>query len=226
MASRQEEKEQRRLERLAQEEAAKKAAARKRALGLIGGIVLAVAAVAAIVLVVSSGGGDSSDEARAGNTAELREAAAAAGCELKTAQSEGRDHVEEDVKAEDYKTNPPASGKHSPVAAQDGFYQPGNEPALGNWIHALEHGRVLLQFKEGAGQDVVTKLRDLANEELEGSAGYHTLVHQNNTAMPYDTAAVAWTRFVGCKGELTDAQLQVMRDFRTAYTDQAPEFIP
>jgi hypothetical protein len=225
MASRQEEKEQRRLERLAQEQAAQKAAARKRALSLIGGIVLAVAAVAAIVLVVSSGG-DDADEARAGNAAELREAAAAAGCEFKQAQSEGRDPVEEEVKASDFQTNPPASGKHNPVAAQDGFYQAGNEPALGNWIHALEHGRILFQFKEGASQDVVTKLRDLANEELEGSAGYHTLVHQNNTDMPYDTAAVAWTRFVGCKGELTDAQLQVMRDFRAAYTDQAPEFIP
>ena len=72
----------------------------------------------------------------------------------------------------------------------------------------------------------MTKLRDVANEELQGSAGYHTLVFQNNTDMPYDTAAVAWTRFLGCKGELTEQQLDVMRQFRTAYTDQAPEFIP
>lgn len=225
MANRSEEKEAARKARLEREQAEQKAAARKRAFGLIGGILLAVVAVGAIVLVISSGGGSDAGDVAEGSSADVREAAAAAGCEFKQLDSEGRDHIEEAQPLSEYGSNPPASGPHNPVAAQDGYYSPGNEPDYANWLHALEHGRVIFQFKQGTAQGDIDKLRDLANEELQETAGYHTLVHQNNTNMPKKFAAVAWTRYLACDA-LGEPQLDAMREFRTTYTDQAPELIP
>jgi hypothetical protein len=222
MANRAEEKERRRQERLAAQQAEKKAAARKRAFGLIGGIGLAVVAVAVVVLLLTNTGGDGAD---ASDASALRRDAAAAGCEFRQADSEGRDHIQDDLTKAAFKTNPPTSGDHNPVPAQDGYYQPGNEPAIGNWVHSLEHGRILFQFKKGATPQQIQQLRDLADEEINGTAGYHTLVFQNNTDMPRPFAAVAWTRYVMCN-DLTPDAVQVMRDFRETYTDQAPELVP
>jgi hypothetical protein len=224
MADRKAEKEARRQERLAQEEAARKQAARRKAVGRLGGIVLALAAVGAIIaLLVTTGGGDGTEgRADSGRVSAL---AREAGCEFRQLDSEGRDHVEEDVDPADYKSNPPASGPHNPVPAQDGFYQPGNEPNLGNWIHSLEHGRILFQYRPGTPPEQVRQLRELAEEEVNGTAGYHTLVFQNNTDMPRRFAAVGWTRYIACD-ELNEQTLQAMRVFRETYTDQAPELVP
>ena len=218
MSSRAEEKERRRREREAQEAAAKQAAARKRAIQIAGGIV-GLAVVVVVVLLLVAGGGSDESEADVGKlTADAR----AAGCTFRQFKSEGRNHTTAKVK---YKTNPPTSGPHNPVPAQDGVYAPGNEPNPENWVHSLEHGRILFQYAPGTPAADVQKLRSLAEEELEGSAGYHTLLFQNNTKMPAKFAAVAWTRYVTCD-RLTTASLDVMRQFRKAYTDKGPEFIP
>jgi hypothetical protein len=222
MANRADEKERRREERLAAQQAAQKAAARKRAYGLIGGIGIAVVAVVAVVLLLTNTGGDGAD---ASDASALRREAAAAGCEFRQADSEGRDHVQTDVTKDDFRTNPPTSGDHNPTPAQDGYYQPGNEPAIGNWVHTLEHGRIIFQFKKGATPQQIQQLRDLADEEINGTAGYHTVVMQNNSDMPRRFAAVAWTRYVACN-DLTPETIDVMRKFRETYTDQAPELIP
>jgi hypothetical protein len=71
----------------------------------------------------------------------------------------------------------------------------------------------------------VTRLQRLAEEPLNDSPGYHTLVFQNNTDMPSQFALVGWTKSLTCD-ELTDASTAVMRDFREQYTDKAPELIP
>jgi hypothetical protein len=84
---------------------------------------------------------------------------------------------------------------------------------------------VLFQYAPGTSPADVRRLTALAQEELEGAAGYHTVVMQNNTKMDAKFAAVSWTRYVTCD-ELGTEQLQVMRDFRAAYTDKAPELIP
>jgi hypothetical protein len=219
MSSRAEEKERRRLEREAQEQAAKQAAARKRAVQIAGAVV-GVAIVAVVIVLLVAGGGSEESEADAGQlTADAR----AAGCTFRQFREEGREHT--NAKVDDYKTNPPTSGNHNPVPAEDGVYAPGNEPNKENWVHSLEHGRVLFQYAPGSSAADVRRLTALAQEELEGTAGYHTLVLQTNTDMDAKFAAVAWTRYVTCD-ELGEPQLQVMRDFREAYTDKAPELIP
>lgn len=220
MSSRAEEKERRRREREEQEQAAQRAASRKRAFQ-VGGGALAVIAVIAVVALLVLGGGD--DESTAADTSAVREQAQAAGCTFREFPSEGRDHTNDPVT--NYRTNPPTSGPHNPLAAQDGIYAPGNEPNKENLVHALEHGRILFEYKPGTPQATINRLRSLAQEELEGSAGYHTLVLQNNTRMTPAVAAVAWTRSLTCP-RLNDAAVDAMRTFRTAYTDKAPEFVP
>jgi hypothetical protein len=218
MASRQEEKERRRRERLASEQAATKAAGRKRTLQYAGGGILVVAVIAVIAVVALAGGG-SSDKV---DTSTLAKNATAAGCTFKSYPSEGRNHTTGKVT---YKTNPPTSGNHNPTPAQDGIYAPGNEPAPENYVHSLEHGRVEFEYKPGTSAADVKKLQNLALEKLNGSAGYHVLMFQNNTNMPTQFALAAWTKSLTCD-KLTPQSIDVMRQFRKAYTDKGPEFIP
>jgi uncharacterized protein DUF3105 len=217
MASRQEEKERRRQERVASEQAAQKAASRKRMLTIGGGALLAVVVIAAIAVVALAGGDNKSAD-----TSNLAADAKAAGCQFNSYPSEGRNHTTGKVK---YKTNPPTSGSHNPTPAQDGLYEPGNEPAPENWVHSLEHGRVLFQYKPGTPQAQVAQFRKLAEEEINGTPAYHVLMFQNNTNMPTQFALVAWTKSLKCN-ELNDKTKDVMRQFRKAFTDKGPELIP
>ena len=217
MASRQQEKERRRQERLEAERSATVAASRRRRLQIGLGAVLGLAVIVAIAVVALAGGGD-----KGTSSGSLAADARAAGCTFKSYPSEGRNHTTSKVK---YKTNPPTSGSHNPVPAQDGIYAPGNEPAPENWVHSLEHVRVLFQYKPGTPQADIAKLRKLDEEKINGSAGYHALLFRNNTNMPARFAAVAWTKSLTCD-RLTSQSMDAMREFRKAYTDKGPEFIP
>jgi hypothetical protein len=217
MASRQEEKEQRRRERLEAEQAQQRAASRKRMLQIGGGGILAIAVIAAIAVVALAGGDD-----KKADTSNLAADAQAAGCTFQSFKSEGRNHTTGKVK---YKTNPPTSGSHNPTPAQDGIYAPGNEPAPENWVHSLEHGRILFQYKPGTPASQVSAMRKIAEEEINDAAGYHVLMFQNNTKMTHQFALVAWTKSLTC--DKLDAKSEdVMRAFRKAYTDKGPELIP
>jgi hypothetical protein len=220
MAHRAEEKERRRRERIEREEAARRATARKRTLR-IGGVVVAGLVVLAVIVVVVAGGGGGGSSASA-DPAKLTADAKAAGCTFSQFPSEGRTHTAGKV---NYKTNPPTSGNHNPTPAQDGIYAPGNEPAPENWVHSLEHGRILFQYKPGTPKDQVARFQKIAEEELNGAAGYHVLMFQNNTKMPAQFALVAWTKSLTC--DKLDAKSEdVMRQFRKAFTDKGPELIP
>jgi hypothetical protein len=219
MSRRADEKERRRQERLAREQEAQRAAARKRRLQIGGGVVLGVAVIAAVVVVLLAGGGSGDDTV---DTSKLTADAKAAGCTFQSFPSEGRTHTASKVT---YKTNPPTSGNHNPTPAQDGFYAQGNSPPKENFVHSLEHGRIEFQYKPGTSAADIAKLRALAQEPLNGSAGYHVLFFENNTGMPANFAATAWTKSLTCP-QLTAQSIAAMREFRKAYTDKGPEFIP
>ena len=221
MAHRAEEKERRRQERLAQEEAARTAAARRRTLQIGGGVVLGLAVIAVIAIVALAGGGGSGSDPKV-NASKLATDAKAAGCTFSQFKSEGRNHTAGKVT---YKTNPPTSGNHNPTPAQDGFYRTGNSPPKENFVHSLEHGRIEFQYKPGTPAGDVAKLRKLAEEPLHGNAGYHVLMFENDTNMPAQFAATAWTKSITCPTVSTQA-LAAMREFRAAYTDKGPELIP
>ena len=223
MAHRQEEKEQRKRERIEREAAAAAAAKRKRMLQIVGGVVVAAAVVVGLVLALTGGGGGGAD--RPADSA-VASAARAAGCTYKTFPEEGNAHVAEPRRKTDYKTNPPTSGDHNPTPAQDGLYASGNEPAIENWVHTLEHGRILLMYKPGTPPPAVTALDGLFKEPvLDSGDSYHMVLMRNNTQMPFQTAAVAWRHYVGCN-DASAASLEAMRAFRDRWVDQAPEFLP
>jgi hypothetical protein len=221
MAHRAEEKERRRQERLAQEEAARRASTRKRTLQMGGGVVLGLAVIAVVAIVALAGGGDSKGDTTVKAT-KLAADAKAAGCTFSQFRSEGRSHTAGKVS---YKTNPPTSGNHNPTPAQDGFYRAGNSPPKENFVHTLEHGRIEFQYKPGTPSADVAKLRKLAGEPLNGTAGYHVLMFENDTKMPAQFAATAWTKSITCPTLSTPA-VGAMREFRTAFTDKGPEIIP
>jgi len=236
MASRKEEKEQRRQERLERERAEERAAQRRRRLkyAVVGLLGLAVIPAAIALIVVFSGGGDDDDPAgRRASQAGLpklpqqeegdwRKAAESAGCKLTTARYEGAGHAEKEFKPSDYKTNPPTSGEHFPQWYEDGIYAPGDTPELGKLVHTLEHGRINLQYRKGTSSAVAKKLEAVMAEQNDG---YHLLLYENATEMPYEVSATAWTQMLGC-ARYSDKVLDALRTFTARYIDKGPERVP
>jgi hypothetical protein len=235
MSSRQEEKERRRQERLAREQAeARKAARGKRLKMVLGGALATVVLAGAIVgIVVASSGGGSGGSGDTGDavanvklpeqqTSDIKDAAQAAGCELKTLPYEGAGHADKEFTPGDYKSNPPTSGAHNPSWYQDGIYEPGTTPKLGELVHTLEHGRINIQYRKGTPKQTVDQLESLYNEMSEG---YHLMLYENTTEMPYAVAATAWTQMLGCK-EMNDKVFDAIRTFRQRYIDKGPERVP
>lgn len=233
MASRKEEKERLRAERLEQEDRERRAAARGKRLQYVIGGLLAVGIVAAVVIaVLIGGGGDGSDgdgpSQTASSDAELEQpkildemdAAKAAGCENVTVPNEGSTHENRDFTADDYDSNPPTSGNHFPQAAATGVYENG-PPPLGTSVHALEHGRIEIQYKPGTPANVIDQLRAFFNEKQ----GYLMLLFENQTGMEAQVAATAWDHKLTCD-EFTPETIDAMRTFYDAHLDKGPEKVP
>ena len=195
-------------------------------------MLLAAVAIAAVVVAIAAGGGnDNRRPSHRGGVAianvaipaprqiSLQAAAAAAGCSLSNPPSEGREHVTGPVT---YRTNPPSSGPHFPVPAHDGIYGPGATPAKERLVHALEHGRVEIQYAPGTPTGVIGQLQSLVDEFVTRDSDPRVLLFQNATAMPFAIAAVAWTHILGCPS-YRPAVLDAVRQFRHAYDLKGPE---
>jgi hypothetical protein len=227
MASRKDEKERRRQERLAQERALAEQERRRRLYAIIGGAGLVLAAVAAIIVVIAAGGGDGGGDPGSSEltvkatdpppqeTDDLVQAAKKAGCVLRNPPIEGRTHVTKPV---EYGTNPPTSGNHNPVPTPDGAYA--TSPTKEHLVHALEHGRIIIQWRPGTPRSRLAQLKGLFDEDP-----YHLILVPNNTDMPYAVAVTAWGHSAGCK-KFTDDAFDVFRAFKTRYVDKGPEFVP
>jgi len=208
MASRKDEKERLRREREERERAAAAKAKRARLLQLIGGVVVACVIIAGVAYAVSTSGGDADAGPDVDND-KLKAAAQTSGCVYRSFPDEGREHESKKFTPADYRTNPPTSGAHLPPGqeAQDGLYVAGNEPEIGSWVHTLEHGRILFQYRPGSDKAVVTKLEQLFNEDVADSGGaYHSVLMRNNTKMPFQVAAVAWRQ---SRGKAWQRELEV-----------------
>jgi hypothetical protein len=231
MSTRRDERERRRQEREAREQAALRARARRMRLIQAGIGALLLAAVVVGVVLATAGGDEEGDAAAevtlpARQETDLARAARAAGCEFREFPSEGREHLRDPGETfDDYRTNPPTSGTHDPVPAEDGVYGSGQTPRKEAWVHTLEHGRIILQYRPGTPARQVAQLEALFNEPNRGEPGYHMVLLENNTEMEFAVAAVAWTAYVGCE-RVTDRTWDAFRAFRDRFTDQAPELIP
>ena len=62
-------------------------------------------------------------------------------------------------------------------------------------------------------------------EKVKGVDAYHMLLFQNNTNMPYEVAATAWTQLLGCK-TVNANTWDAIRAFRDRFVDKGPEIIP
>ena len=233
MSSRKEQKEALRRERLEREQQAAASERRKRLVGFgAAGILAGAALVALVVVLLSGGGGDGGGDAPAERASaeefpaasgpipaaritDLEEAADAAGCEVEQNESEGNEHVDGPVS---YRTNPPSSGNHFVVPADDGAYT--SAPPTEHLVHSLEHGRILIQYRPDVPDDVKGDFKALFDEDP-----YHVLLAPNETDMPYEVAATTWTRTLGCP-EMNDEVFDAVRAFRDEYRDKGPEFVP
>ncbi|WCB91438.1 hypothetical protein DSM104299_00109 [Baekduia alba] len=242
MSSRQEEKERRRREREEREQAEASKVASRRRLQLVAGAVIGLVAIAAVVAaIVSAAGGGGDDKGDGGGSAsgsyksvalpvrkttDFDAAVKAAGCTYRKYPSEGRTHLPSDTAVNNkYKTNPPTSGNHRPTPAEDGVYAPGNTPDKENFVHTLEHGRIELQYSPKAPAAVRNQLYSLFNEKVKGVSGYHMVLFENNTNMPYEVAVTAWTQLLGCE-TVNDKTWDAIRAFRDRFVDKGPELIP
>jgi hypothetical protein len=230
MSSRQEEKERRRQERLAAEQAAKRGQDVRKRAGIALGALVAVAVAVFAVITVASGDDDINPGAGTGATipgvriTDLTEAARAAGCRVREElPEEGRDHLAPDARVR-YRTNPPTSGDHVLVAAQDGIYAPGNPPDLKESVHALEHGRINIQYRRGTPAQVVNQLETMFNEEVQGVAGYRSLLFENQSGMRDAVAATAWQWMITCP-TMNDRVFDAIRAFREERQGKGPEIV-
>jgi hypothetical protein len=233
MTSRREEKDRKRQERLEWEREQQEQAKRRRLYSIVAGGILVVAAAAAIIIAVAAGGGGGSSASADSlggtklkiaaikppgqKTTDLFQAASKAGCTLSNPPIEGRTHLDPNAPVPKYKTNPPSSGNHDPVPAVDGAYS--NAPGIKHVVHALEHGRVEVQWR-GISKKQIAELKGLYDEDP-----YHTLLFPNETKMPGQVAAVAWGHIALCK-RMTPEVFDVIRAFTTRYRDKGPEFVP
>ena len=226
MSSRKEQKEALRRERLEREQAAAVSQRRRKRLGYAVGGLLSAAAVGTIAWLLLAGGGGGG-EAKGGSgdfpsgsvpaqrMTQLDEAARAAGCRVVEAKSEGQEHVTEPVA---YKSNPPHSGNHFVDPAEDGAYL--ESPPTERLVHSLEHGRIVVQFAPNSPDAVKGNLKALYDEDP-----YHLILVPNGTEMPFQVAATAWTKVLGCP-TMNDRVFDAIRTFKDRFRDRGPEFVP
>jgi hypothetical protein len=237
MADRREQKEALRAKRLEREQAEAAAKRRRRLIVYVVAGLLVLAVVGGAAAFSLTGGGDGGGTAEAGGLPEgevparketnLKAAVAAAGCTLEREESEGDDHVETPVP---YRSKPPHSGNHDPIPAEDGAYA--DPPAQEALVHALEHGRVIVQWRDGTPDEVQGSLKALFDEDP-----VHMILVPDQSGMNYAVAATAWTdadasgpepsygRLLGCP-QANPQVYDAIRAFRDAYRDRGPEYVP
>jgi hypothetical protein len=237
MSSRREQKAALRRERERREAEARAAAQRKRLYGIVGAVAIAAAAIV-ILLVVSAGGGSDTGKEAGSNFPEggsvpeqkvfdLNQAASAAGCELKSNRATSREHLQDPNQKVHYPQNPPTSGRHFAVPAEDGLYN-GKPPPDTALVHALEHGRVIIWANPSLPADARAQLRALFDQD-----SYQMLLVRRAN-MPYAVAATAWNhdpapngtgRLMGCPKWSEDV-IDALRAFRDEHRSNGPEDIP
>jgi uncharacterized protein DUF3105 len=238
VSHRREQKERLRRERELREQQARAAEQRKKMVGygVAGGV--AIVAVAVLILLATGGDEAGSGPGNAGNVFpdggsvpeqkifDVAPAAKAAGCELKSTKATDRTHTTSLDTRIKYSTNPPTSGKHFEIPAQDGIY--GEAPQDEQLVHNMEHGRVIIWVKPSLPEKQRADIRAM----VEDDSYQMVLVPRSN--MPYAVAATAWNadpapngtgRLLVCN-KVNDKTFDALAAFRDENRSQGPEPIP
>lgn len=239
MASRREQKEQLRKEREQREAAAKSEQRRKQLIGYgVGGAVVVVAVIAAIVLL--AGGGGSSGSSASGDVlpdggsypepkddVPVAAAAKAAGCELESFLATSREHVADLSQTIKYASKPPTSGSHYQQWAEDGAYE--DPPDVKELVHGLEHGRIIIWFKESLPAEQRAALKKFYDDDT-----YQMFLVPDESGMPYQVATSAWNRepepngtgrLMGCP-KFNDEIFTAIESFKDENRSRGPEPVP
>lgn len=185
----------------------------------------------------SSGGGSASIQEQSGSTndlapderlgtsidapeADLEEAAKDAGCltELDL-KDEGNEHLAPGEPAPEYGTDPPTSGAHiaPPLQQADGAYsEAADDVAV---VHALEHGRVAIQYSPELSEEEQLEIKGLFDEDPAG------IVLFPNEAVD-GVAATAWTRLMTCESYEGEGTIAALRAFSDEFRGNGPEPVP
>jgi Protein of unknown function (DUF3105) len=237
VSHRREQKERLRREREERERQAKAAEQRKKMVGYGAGGLLALAAIVVLVVLATGGGGGGSDAQAAevfpdgGSVPEQKifdvgPAAKAAGCELQSVKATSREHTTSLSERVKYSTNPPTSGRHYQIPAQDGIY--GDPPQDEELVHGMEHGRVIFWVKPSLPEDVRANIRALVEDDS------YQMFLVPRSKMPYAVAATAWDadpapngtgKLMGCT-QVNDKTYDALAAFRDEHRSQGPEPIP
>jgi hypothetical protein len=158
---------------------------------------------------------------------DLQTAADDAGCDLMLdLPDEGNTHIQDEfAKDVNYKTNPPTSGDHfaSPTETASGALAAGayrEYPPVGRVVHAMEHGRVEIQYSPDLPEEDQLAIKGVFEESPQ------SVVLFPNPNMPYEVAVTAWTQLAGCDKFEGRATLDTIRDFRDTYRGLGPEPFP
>jgi Protein of unknown function (DUF3105) len=239
VSHRKQQKEALRREREERERQAREAKQRKQLVGYGAAGLIVLAAVAVLGLFVlggdDSGGGASaaSDLFPDGGSVpeqtefEVRPAAQAANCRLRTVKGSGtQDHTQSLDERVEYDTNPPSSGRHYLEPPEDGAYS--DPPTDEQLVHGLEHGRVIVWVKPSLPADQRADLKALFDEDT------YQMFLVPRRDMPYAVAASAWNRDPAPNGrgqlllcnEVTPETFDALRAFRDEHRSRGPEPIP
>jgi uncharacterized protein DUF3105 len=238
VSHRRDQKEALRRERELRQQQARAAEQRKKMVGYGIASAIGIAAVVVVILLATGGSDAGSGPGNAGDTFpdggsfpkqtvfEVAPAAKAAGCELIEKKGTSREHTTSLDKRIKYSTNPPTTGSHYEIPAQDGIY--GEAPQDEQLVHTMEHGRVIIWVKPSLPKKERADLRALVDDD----AYQMVLVPRRN--MPYEVAATAWNmnpapngtgRLMGCK-TMNDKVFDALAAFRDENRSQGPEPIP
>lgn len=238
MSHRREQKEALRRERELREQQAQAAKQRKRMVGYGAAGAIAIVAVAVLILLATGGDDAGSGPGNAGDVFpdggsfpkqtifDVAPAAQAAGCELQTKKATSREHTTSLNQRVKYNTNPPTTGRHYQVPADDGIY--GQAPRDEQLVHTMEHGRVIISVKPSLPEEQRADIRAL----VEDDPYQMVLVPRRN--MPYAVAAAAWHaepapngtgRLLLCN-EVNDQTFDALAAFRDENRSQGPEPVP
>lgn len=126
---------------------------------------------------------------------------------------ESRNHVPEGTSIQ-YNTNPPAGGPHYPVTAHAGVYD--KAPSDGYLVHSLEHGTVILWYREDLAKGEVEKLKGIFNK-----MGGKTIMTPRK-GMDVPVGVTSWGRIL----KLKEIDEKKILEFYEANYNRAPENAP
>jgi hypothetical protein len=238
VSHRREQKEALRRERLERERQAQAAEQRKKMVGYGLGGLLALAAVIVVVVLVAGGGDSGGSDAQAAEVFpgggsfpeqkvfDVAPAAKAAGCTLKDVKGTAREHTTSLDDRVKYSSNPPTSGRHYEIPAEDGIY--GDAPQDEQLVHGMEHGRVIFWVKPSAPEEVRANIRALVEDDS------YQMFLVPRSKMPYEVAATAWDADPAPNGtgklmtcdKVNDQTYDALAAFRDEHRSQGPEPIP